>query len=76
MPFDPKYIQKIIEEGIPGSKVFVEDLVGDGDHLSATVVAEQFRGQKLLAQHQIVYGVLKDILKDQLHALKLKTSAP
>ena len=30
----------------------------------------------LEAQHQIVYGVLKDILKDQLHALKLKTSAP
>ncbi len=69
-------IQSILETGLPGAKVFVRDLVGDGDHLEATIVAEQFRGKKLLQQHQMVYGLLKDILKDQLHALALKTSAP
>lgn len=74
MAVDIKTIQSIIETGLPGATVAVRDLVGDGDHLEATVVAEQFRGKRLLQQHQMVYGLLKEVLKDQLHALALKTS--
>ena len=73
MAVDINVIQSLIEKSLPGAKVSVRDLVGDGDHLEATVVAEQFRGKKLLQQHQMVYGILKDVLKDQLHALALKT---
>ncbi len=76
MPMDPNEIEKIIQQTFPGARVEVEDLVGDGDHLQALVVAPQFEGKTLLQQHQMVYGALKETLKDRLHALGLKTYTP
>lgn len=76
MPVDPQIIKKHIEQALPGATVTVTDLVGDGDHLQATVVSELFAGKSLLAQHQMVYAALKETLKEQLHALALKTNTP
>jgi len=66
----------MIESALPGSQVVVEDTVGDGDHLQAIVVSEQFQGKTLLQQHQMVYGPLREALKEKLHALGLKTYTP
>ncbi len=76
MPMDTREIQVIIEKALPGASVVVEDLVGDGDHLQATVVSELFEGKTLLQQHQLVYSPLKETLKEKLHALGLKTYTP
>jgi len=76
MPVNPNEIQQLIEQALPGAQVKIEDLVGDGDHLQATVVASQFEGKTLLQQHQLVYGALQDTLKEKLHALALKTYSP
>jgi len=76
MPMDTQVIQQILEKSFPGAKVEVIDLVGDGDHLQALVISDLFESKTLLQQHQMVYGVLKEILKDQLHALALKTYTP
>ena len=51
----------------------VKDLVGDGDHLQATVIATQFEGKTLLEQHKMVMEPLKENLKKRLHALSVKT---
>ena len=76
MPMNPRDIKRMIESALPGSQVVVEDTVGDGDHLQAIVVSEQFQGKTLLQQHQMVYGPLREALKEKLHALGLKTYTP
>ena len=73
MPMDPKQVENIIQKAIPGAVVKVEDTVGDGDHLQATVISDLFEGKRLLQQHQMVYAALKEELKDAIHALGLKT---
>ncbi len=76
MPMDTREIQALIEKALPGATVKVEDLVGDGDHLQATVVSNLFEGKTLLQQHQMVYSPLRETLKEKLHALGLKTYTP
>ena len=76
MAVDPNSIKRLIEQALPGAQVEVTDLVGDGDHLQAVVVAEQFRGISLVKQHQMVYSALQEELKEKLHALALKTYTP
>ena len=76
MPMNPGDIEDLIKEGIPGAKVVIRDLAGDGDHYAAEVVAEQFRGKSRVQQHQMVYQALKGNMGGTLHALALQTSAP
>jgi stress-induced morphogen len=69
-------IERLILERFPDAKVEIEDLAGDGDHYSASVVTEEFRGRSRVQQHQMVYQALKGNMGGVLHALALKTSAP
>lgn len=69
-------IERLIKERFPDASVEIEDLAGDGDHYSATVVTEAFRGKSRVQQHQMVYEALKGNMGGVLHALALKTSAP
>ncbi|TIT42320.1 MAG: BolA family transcriptional regulator, partial [Mesorhizobium sp.] len=63
-------------DGIPDARVTIRDLAGDGDHYSAEVVAESFRGKSRVQQHQMVYDALKGNMGGVLHALALQTSVP
>ncbi len=76
MPMEAKEIERLIVEGIPGARVEIKDLAGDGDHYSATVVAPAFKGKSKVQQHQMVYAALKGNMGGVLHALALTTSAP
>jgi stress-induced morphogen len=69
-------IEGLLAAGLPGAKVELEDLMGDGDHYSAHVIYEGFRGVSRIKQHQMVYGALKGKMGGDLHALALKTSVP
>ena len=69
-------IEALIREGIPDARVEITDLAGDGDHYSARVVAESFRGLPLRQQHQRVYQALGGRMGGELHALQLKTATP
>ena len=68
-------IEQMILEALPDAKVEIQDLAGDGDHYSATVVSSAFKGKSRVQQHQLVYGALKGRMGGVLHALKLQTSA-
>ncbi|MEO6381947.1 MAG: BolA family transcriptional regulator, partial [Nitrobacter sp.] len=37
-------IESMIKEAIPDAEVTIQDLAGDGNHYSATVISESFRG--------------------------------
>ena len=68
----PEQIKTWIEEGMPGAEVSVE---GDGQHFEAIVICADFAGKNLLEQHRMVYDVLGDKMKADIHALSLKTRA-
>jgi stress-induced morphogen len=69
-------IETLILQGIPDARVEITDLAGDGDHYSARVVAESFRGMPRVKQHQRVYEALGGRMGGVLHALQLTTAVP
>jgi len=75
MAMSSTQIEQMIREALPDAKVEIQDLAGDGDHYSATVVSSAFRGKSRVQQHQMVYGALKGRMGGELHALKLTTAA-
>ena len=73
MPMTQKQIEMLIKESIPESKVIIEDLRGDGNHYSATIISKTFIGKNKIQQHKMVYDSLKGKMGKELHALMLKT---
>jgi stress-induced morphogen len=69
-------IEDLILQGIPDAQVEITDLAGDGDHYSAKVISESFRGIPRVKQHQRVYEALGGRMGGVLHALQLSTAAP
>ena len=76
MAMDAVEIERLIKAHIPDAEVTIRDLAGDGDHYSATVISESFRGKSRVQQHQIVYDALKAEMGGKLHALALQTGIP
>lgn len=75
MAMEIKKIESLIKESIPDAIVTIEDLRGDGDHYSATVISKSFAGKNKIQQHQMVYASLKGKMGTELHALMLKTKS-
>lgn len=66
----------MILAALPGAEVEVVDQ-GGGDHLAASVVAEQFAGKTRIEQHRMVYAAVQPRLDDgAIHALALRTRTP
>jgi stress-induced morphogen len=76
MPMAAEEIESLIRQGIPDALVEITDLAGDGDHYSARVIAESFRGMSRVKQHQRVYEALGGRMGGVLHALQLTTAIP
>ncbi len=76
MAMDANTIKKLIEDGIPGCIVRIEDLRGDGEHYAAHVASAAFEGKSRIQQHQMVYTALQGKMADELHALAIQTSVP
>ena len=73
MPLTKVDLEKYIKDSIPNSKIIIEDLRGDGDHYSATVISKSFEGKTKIEQHKMVYNSLEGKMGNELHALMLKT---
>ncbi len=69
----PQQIKDLIEAGLPGAQARVS---GDGHHFEAIVVSQAFQGKSRIQQHQLVYGTLGDRMREQIHALSIKTELP
>ena len=70
---DLKEIENLIKEALPGAQVEIQDLAGDGNHYSATVISSEFSGKTKIQQHKMVYNSLKGKMGNELHALAIKT---
>ncbi len=69
----PEDIKGWIEQGLEDAKVEID---GDGRHFSAVIVSPAFEGKSSVQQHQLVYGVLGDKMKSDIHALSMRTLTP
>ncbi|MEY4013709.1 MAG: hypothetical protein RLZZ290_573 [Pseudomonadota bacterium] len=69
----PEFIQELLAAGLECEQLSVS---GDGHHFEALIVCEAFEGKRLIARHQMVYAVLGDRMKQEIHALSMKTLTP
>ena len=74
------HIKQKLEAAFPGAKVQIADTSAgheshnsSGAHLAVLITYRGFAGKSLVEQHQMVYAALKDEMKEQVHALKIKT---
>lgn len=69
----PESIKQSIAAGLACSHLEVS---GDGHHWEAVIVSEAFRGKNKVQQHQLVYKALGDRMREEIHALSMKTLTP
>tara|TARA_A100001015_G_C14958629_1_gene699877 strand:+ start:415 stop:645 length:231 start_codon:yes stop_codon:yes gene_type:complete len=73
MAMNLKEIERHIKEAIPDASIDIQDLAGDGNHYSATIISSKFTGKSKIEQHKMVYNSLKGKMGNELHALAIKT---
>lgn len=69
----PESIQLNIAQGMATEYLAV---IGDGQHFEAVVVSEAFSGKSRVQRHQLVYQTLGGRMRDEIHALSIKTYTP
>ena len=69
----PGQIKSVIENGLQCHYV---EVTGDGHHFEAVIVSGQFRGKSKVQQHQLVYRALGDRMREEIHALSMRTLTP
>ena len=71
---NPEQVKQIIKQAIPDAEI--EVVTNDNKHYQASVTSNVFLGKSLVEQHQMVLSALKEALKDELHAIAIKTKVP
>jgi len=69
----PESIHLNIEQGMATAHLSVD---GDGRHFEALVVSDAFAGKTRIQRHQLVYQALGDRMREEIHALSIKTYTP
>jgi acid stress-induced BolA-like protein IbaG/YrbA len=66
-------IQASIQAGLACERV---EVAGDGQHFQALVVSAAFAGKSRIQRHQLVYAALGSRMREEVHALSMKTLTP
>ena len=66
-------VRRFIAAALPCEHLEVD---GDGRHFFATIVSPAFEGRSRVARHQQVYAALGERMREQIHALSMKTLTP
>ena len=69
----PDEVRRFIAQGLACEHIDVE---GDGQHFFATIVSAEFEGTSRVARQRRVYQALGDRMREQIHALSMKTLTP
>lgn len=69
----PDDIERYIAAGLACAVI---EVTGDGRHFQALIVSDVFEGQSRVARHQQVYGALGDRMREEIHALSMRTLTP
>ena len=70
---NPEQIKAWIEAGLPCERV---EVAGDGHHFEAVIVSAVFRNKSRVERHQMVYTVLGERMRADIHALSMRTLTP
>ena len=69
----PEDVKRYISENLNCQHV---EVTGDGQHFQAVIVSEAFRGKSRVQQHQLVYRALGERMREEIHALSMRTFTP
>ena len=69
----PEDVKRFIAQGLDCEHL---DVVGDGRHFEALIVSAAFAGKRPVQRHQLVYAALGDRMREQIHALSMRTLTP
>jgi len=69
----PEQVKNYIEQHLECAHI---NVVGDGQHFEALIVSSLFGGKNRVQRHQLVYGVLGERMREEIHALSMKTLTP
>lgn len=72
---DAATLQSLILNALPGARVSVDDLRGDGAHYTATVASTAFIGKTRVQQHRIVHAALEGHTNDNI-SIAIQTVVP
>ena len=70
---EPSSIEASIRAGLECTHLEVR---GDGAHFEAVIVSPSFAGLNRVRQHQLVYAALGERMREEIHALSMKTFSP
>ena len=73
METTPELIYSYISNGLVCTHLEVD---GDGRHFTALIVSPAFEGKRPIQRHQLVYAALGDRMREEIHALSMKTLTP
>ena len=73
MTTTPELLHGYLAAGLDCTHLEVE---GDGEHFSAVIVSPAFAGKRLIQRHQLVYAALGERMREEIHALSMKTLTP
>ena len=69
----PEDVKRFIAQGLDCEHL---DVVGDGRHFEALIVSAAFAGKRPVQRHQLVYAALGERMREEIHALSMKTLTP
>ena len=69
----PEEVKRYIAQALDCERVEVE---GDGRHFQALIVSAAFAGKNRVARHQLVYAALGERMREEIHALSMRTLTP
>lgn len=69
----PDQVRQYILGNLPCEHV---EVAGDGHHFEAVIVSAVFEGKTRIQQHKAVYSALGDRMREEIHALSMKTFTP
>ncbi|HSS26543.1 MAG TPA: BolA family protein [Usitatibacter sp.] len=70
---EPSSIEQSIRAGLECTHLEVR---GDGAHFEAVIVSPAFEGLNRVRRHQLVYSALGDRMREEIHALSMRTLSP
>lgn len=70
---NPESIQQHIAQKLSCTYLTV---IGDGHHFEATIVSSAFLHLNRIKRHQLIYQALGDRMREEIHALSMKTYTP
>ncbi|HEX7387469.1 MAG TPA: BolA/IbaG family iron-sulfur metabolism protein [Castellaniella sp.] len=69
----PEQVHQYIAEHLACEHLEVQ---GDGAHFQALIVSIAFEGKRTVARHQVVYQALGERMREEIHALSMRTLTP